>query len=73
TFTFKLDVPGTMDGVISIFDAKGRVVQTYDYYGDGDAEIGTLSLKKGTYYVVVEESLARPNANPYTLSIIKNR
>lgn len=71
TFTFKLDVPGTMDGVMSIFDAKGRIVQTYDHYGDGDAEIGTLSLKKGTYYVVVEESLARPNANPYTLSIIK--
>ncbi|WP_461200848.1 S8 family peptidase [Anoxybacillus sp. TBDG-1] len=71
TFTCKLNVPGTMDGVMSIFDAKGRLVQTYDYYGDGDAEIGTLSLKKGTYYVVVEESLARPNANPYTLSITK--
>ncbi|AST06122.1 peptidase S8 [Anoxybacillus flavithermus] len=71
TFAFKLDVPGTMDGVMSIFDAKGRLVQTYDHYGDGDAEIGTLSLKKGTYYVVVEESLARPNAKPYTLSITK--
>ncbi|CUA80783.1 S8 family peptidase [Anoxybacillus suryakundensis] len=71
TFTCKLDVPGTMDGVMSIYDAKGRLVQTYDHYGDGDAEIGMLSLKKGTYYVVVEESLARSNANPYTLSIMK--
>ncbi|MBW7652303.1 S8 family serine peptidase [Anoxybacillus sp. ST4] len=71
TFTFKLNVPGTMDGVMSIFDAKGRIVQSYDNYGEGDAEIATLSLKKGTYYVVVEEALARPNANPYTLSITK--
>lgn len=70
-FTLKLEVPGTMDGVMSIFDAKGRLIQTYDYYGDGDAEIGTLSLNKGTYYIVIEESLARPNAKPYTLSMTK--
>lgn len=70
-FSFKLDVPATMDGVIHIYDAKGRLVTTFDYYGNGDVELGTYSLDKGTYYIVIEDAFARPNANPYTLSIMK--
>lgn len=60
-----------MDGVIHVYDEKGRLVTTFDYYGDGDSEMGTYSLNKGTYYIVVEDAFARPNANSYTLSIIK--
>ncbi|MBA2874563.1 S8 family serine peptidase [Thermaerobacillus caldiproteolyticus] len=68
-FTVKLDGSSTMDGVISIYNEKGGLVQTFDYYGEGDSEVATISLKKGKYYFVVEDSFARPNAQPYTLSI----
>jgi serine protease len=71
TFTFKLDVSGTMDGVVTVYNDKGAIVQSFDYYGEGDAEIGTLTLKKGKYYFVVEDSFARPSVQPYTLSISK--
>ncbi|GMB09336.1 S8 family serine peptidase [Thermolongibacillus altinsuensis] len=67
--TVKLDGPGTMDGVVTIYNQKGEIVQSFDYYGEGDAEIGTLTLKKGKYYVVVEDAFARPSTQPYTLSI----
>jgi serine protease len=68
-FTIQLDGPSTMDGVISIYNEKGELVQTFDYYGEGDSEIAAVTLKKGKYYFVVEDSFARPNAQPYTLSI----
>lgn len=65
----QLDVPGAMDGVVSIYNEKGSLVQMLDYYGDGDSEIATVALKKGKYYFVVEDSFARPNTKPYTLSL----
>ncbi len=68
-FTIQLDGSSTMDGVVSIYNEKGELVQTFDYYGEGDSEIATVSLKKGKYYFVVEDSFARPNTQPYTLSV----
>jgi serine protease len=68
-FTVQLTGGTTMDGLISIYNEKGRLVQTIDYYGEGDSEIATVALKKGKYYIVVEDSFARPNPQPYTLSI----
>jgi serine protease len=68
-FTVQLDGGTTMDGVISIYNEKGELVQTFDNYGEGDSEIATVSLKKGKYYIVVEDSFARPSTQPYTLSI----
>ncbi|RDE36355.1 peptidase S8 [Parageobacillus thermoglucosidasius] len=68
-FTVQLAGGVTMDGVISIYNEKGGLVQTFDYYGEGDSEIATVTLKKGKYYIVVEDSFARPSAQPYTLSV----
>jgi serine protease len=68
-FTIQLDGSSTMDGVVSIYNEKGELVQTFDYYGEGDSEIATVSLKKGKYYFVVEDSFARPSTQPYTLSV----
>lgn len=68
-FTVQLAGGVTMDGVISIYNGKGELVQTFDNYGEGDSEIATVALKKGKYYIVVEDSFARPSAQPYTLSI----
>ncbi|QSB49420.1 S8 family serine peptidase [Parageobacillus toebii] len=68
-FTVQLSGGATMDGVISIYNEKGELVQTIDDYGEGDSEIATVTLKKGKYYIVVEDSFARPSAQPYTLSV----
>ncbi|OAT72454.1 S8 family serine peptidase [Parageobacillus thermoglucosidasius] len=68
-FTVQLAGGITMDGVITIYNGKGELVQTFDYYGEGDSEIATVTLKKGKYYIAVEDSFARPSAQPYTLSI----
>ncbi|ANB56358.1 subtilase family protein [Anoxybacillus sp. B7M1] len=68
-FTLKLDGSSTFDGMISIYNEKGGLVQTIDYYGEGDSEVATVTLKKGKYYFAVEDSFARPNTQPYTLSI----
>lgn len=68
-FTVQLTGGATMDGAISIYNEKGGLVQTIDDYGEGDSETAVVTLKKGKYYIVVEDSFARPNTQPYTLSI----
>jgi serine protease len=72
-FTVQLTGGTTMDGVISIYNEKGGLVQTIDYYGEGDSETATVALKKGKYYIVVEDSLARPSVQPYTISISQTK
>jgi serine protease len=72
-FTVQLTGGTTLDGVISIYNEKGELVQTIDHYGEGDSEITTVALKKGKYYIVVEDSLARPSVQPYTISISETK
>ncbi|MGE7692639.1 S8 family peptidase [Lysinibacillus sp. NPDC094177] len=66
---FSLQTEKALDGVIRIIDAKGKTVETLDLYGAGDAEIGTVELDKGTYYIEVSEYYGKASTQPYTLEI----
>lgn len=67
--SFSLQTEKTLDGVIRIIDAKGKTVQTFDMYGAGDTEVGTIELDKGTYYIEVSEFYGKASTQPYTLKI----
>jgi len=66
---FSLETEKALDGVIRIIDAKGKTVETLDLYGTGDAEVGTIELDKGTFYIEVSDSYGRASTQPYTLEI----
>ncbi|TQR39551.1 peptidase S8 [Lysinibacillus sphaericus] len=67
---FSLQTEKALDGVIRIIDAKGKTVETLDLHGAGDAEVGTVQLDEGTYYIEVSESYGRASTQPYTLEVI---
>ncbi|MGE7093934.1 S8 family peptidase [Lysinibacillus sp. NPDC048646] len=66
---FSLQTEKALDGVIRIIDAKGKTVETLDLYGAEDAEVGTVELDKGTYYIEVSELYGKASTQPYTLEI----
>jgi serine protease len=66
-----LETPGSLDGSITIFDSKGKKMARMDHYGMGDAEVGTVTLPKGQYYILVEDSMGFTSLNPYKLTIKK--
>lgn len=67
----KLEVPSVLDGVITIYDNKGKKLGRYDHYGAGDAEISTAVLPKGEYFIVVEDAFGYTSTDPYKLTIAK--
>ncbi|MGE8001263.1 S8 family peptidase [Lysinibacillus sp. NPDC093190] len=67
---FSLQTEKALDGVIRIIDAKGKTVETLDLHGAGDAEVGTVQLDEGTYYIEVRDYYDRASTQPYTLEII---
>jgi len=67
---FSLQTEKALDGVIRIIDAKGKTVEILDLHGAGDAEVGTVQLDEGTYYIEVSDSYGRASTKPYTLEII---
>ncbi|SFA52634.1 Serine protease, subtilisin family [Parageobacillus thermantarcticus] len=71
TYTFKLELPSDLDGVISVYDAKGKQVEKADYYISGDAEYLKLKLKKGKYFIKVEDAFGNASINPYKLIVQK--
>jgi len=66
---FSLQTEKALDGVIRIIDAKGKTVETLDLYGAEDAEVGTVELDEGTYYIEVSEADGKASTQPYTLEI----
>ncbi|RAK19854.1 pre-peptidase [Anoxybacillus vitaminiphilus] len=73
TFKLTLETPKELDGVITVYDAKGNVVKTFDDYMQGDAETGYITLKKGTYYVEVKDVYARSSIDNYQLYVEKTK
>jgi hypothetical protein len=73
TFKLTLETPKELDGVITVYDAKGNVVKALDYYLQGDAETGYVTLKKGTYYVEVKDTYARSSIDNYQLYVEKTK
>jgi serine protease len=70
-FEVMLATPYHLDGVITIFDAKGKKVARMDHYGMGDFEVGTVTLPKGNYYIMVEESFGQTSLDAYQLIVRK--
>lgn len=66
---FSLQTEKALDGVIRIINANGKTVSTLDLYGAEDAEIGTVELDTGTYYIEVSEAYGKASTQPYTLEI----
>ncbi|MDX8343168.1 S8 family peptidase [Rossellomorea sp. YZS02] len=66
---FRLTLPSDLDGVITVYDAKGKQVGKADHYGRGDLEYLQLHLKKGTYYIKVEEVNGDASVSPYKIHV----
>lgn len=67
--TIKLDVPFDVDGKVTVYNSKGKQIAISDYYKNGDYEIFHVSLKKGNYYIKVEDSNGDASPLPYKLII----
>jgi hypothetical protein len=65
----KLDVPADIDGVVTLYEAKGKQLVKADQYGTGDAEYFVANLKKGTYFIKVEDVNGNASISPYKLTI----
>lgn len=68
-YKVKLDVPSDLDGVISLYEANGKQLLKKDQYGLGDAEEFYVNLKKGTYYLKVEDRKGNASISPYQLTL----
>ncbi|OIK11460.1 S8 family serine peptidase [Bacillus sp. MUM 13] len=60
-----------IDGVIEVYK-NGKRVAYSDYYAQGDSEILSLNLSKGTYYIKVRDSKGNASFNQYGLTIALN-
>jgi hypothetical protein len=69
TYSVQLTLPADLDGKVTIYDAKGKQVAYADQYGKGDAEKFLLSMKKGTYYIKVEDAFGHSSTEAYRLSV----
>jgi serine protease len=70
-FEVSLITPLQLDGAITIFDAKGKKVARMDHYGAGDYEVATVTLPKGNYYIMVEESFGQTSLDRYALTVVR--
>jgi len=68
TATIKLAAGDEIDGVIEVYKNGKRVAKS-DQYALGDAELLTLNLTKGTYYMKVRDVKGNASLNPYTLHV----
>ncbi|MCM3733439.1 S8 family serine peptidase [Fictibacillus nanhaiensis] len=58
-----------IDGVISLYDSKGKLVATSDTYALGDAEVLNYNIKGGKYYIKVTDGFGRATLTPYSLKM----
>ncbi|WP_157796284.1 S8 family peptidase [Bacillus xiapuensis] len=68
-YAMNLQMEQGLDGKIEIYNAKGKLVQSFDQYGSGDEELAVLHLKKGRYFIEISETQGRASAQPYQLTI----
>ncbi|PWW29420.1 putative secreted protein (Por secretion system target) [Cytobacillus oceanisediminis] len=67
--TVALQLPKDLDGKVTIYNSKGSQVAVSDFYGKGDNEILPIKLKKGSYYVKVEDAAGNASTDPYKITI----
>jgi serine protease len=66
-----LETPQHLDGVLTVYDAKGKKIARFDHYGTGDYELGLLTLPKGQYYIAIQETNGMTSLENYNLTLIK--
>nr|WP_269448604.1 S8 family peptidase [Metabacillus kandeliae] len=67
--TLSLKTSFDTDGVLSLYEAKGKQLLRADQYGTNDSEVIKVNLKKGTYYIKVEEAHGRASVQPYEIAV----
>ncbi|WP_226675757.1 S8 family serine peptidase [Rossellomorea aquimaris] len=67
--TFRLTLPSDLDGILSVYNSKGKLVAKADNYGKGDIEYLQLTLKKGNYYIKVQDVNGDASVSPYKLYV----
>jgi hypothetical protein len=68
-YLIALDMPADIDGVLSIVNHKGETVKKVDSYGKGDSEAISLTLDRGTYKIVVQDTNGNSSLHPYYVTI----
>ena len=72
TISFSLEMPAVgMNGKVSFYDSKGKRIASFDRYTFNDSEVGQITLKKGNYYIRVEEVNGVADYDQYQLIIQK--
>ncbi|QQZ10216.1 hypothetical protein [Heyndrickxia vini] len=59
-----------VDGVISLYQKRKRAAVS-NIYNSGQSEVMHVRLKKGKYYVKVNDVFGNPTITPYTLTLTK--
>ncbi|WP_088042289.1 T9SS type A sorting domain-containing protein [Bacillus sp. EAC] len=67
--TIKLEVPFDIDGKVTVYNSNGKQIAMSDHYNNGDDEIFNVNVKKGIYYIKVEDSNGDASPLPYKLII----
>jgi cell wall-associated protease len=62
------DTGKEVDGVISLYH-NGKRISLSDYYGAGQTEMMPVQLKKGKYYIKVNDMIGNSTIKPYTLKV----
>ena len=69
-FSLTMPTPG-MNGKVTFYDAKGKLIKAFDRYTANDDEVGSIFLNKGTYFIKVEDTNGQSDYDPYELDIKK--
>ncbi|OKL36449.1 hypothetical protein BLL40_10870 [Domibacillus mangrovi] len=71
TVSLSLTAGQNLDGVVEVYNEKGKLVAAFDRYGQNDEEIGTLKLAKGKYFIELSEANGTASTAPYELIVKK--
>ncbi|WP_057759730.1 S8 family peptidase [Cytobacillus praedii] len=64
-----LNMESSLDGVLKIFNSKGKLIKGFDQYGANDQELANVELEKGKYYIEVSEAFGKASTSPYKLTV----
>ncbi|HYK73395.1 MAG TPA: peptidase S8, partial [Pseudoneobacillus sp.] len=64
----KLETSIEIDGKIELYQ-NGKLISSADFYPEGDAEVLSVSLKKGTYQIKVKDYFGNATLSPYKLKV----
>jgi subtilisin family serine protease len=69
-FRLTMPAPG-MNGKVTFYDAKGKYITSFNRYTFNDDEEGSIYLRKGTYFIKVEDADGQSDYDQYELDIMK--